>query len=125
MSQGICLIVDDEPAIREYLRVALRLRGLQSIEAGTAVEALLIVEKLSGQIDLLITDIQMPGDMDGVDLAYSVKNRFSAIPLILVSGNCNQAPPDFTFVKKPFMTDAILQAIDKVMHQSRVQGAQA
>ena len=116
--KGICLIVDDEPAVRNYLRLILRLRGLESLEAWNGIEALLILEKLGGQIDLLITDLQMPGDMDGVDLANSVKDRFSAVPLLVVSDPGDQAPPGFTFVRKPLITDAVLQAIDTAMHQS-------
>jgi hypothetical protein len=61
MSEGIGLIVDEEPAIRKYLRVVMRLRVLQSLEAGNAEEALLILENLGGQIDLLITDIHDTG----------------------------------------------------------------
>ena len=99
------------------------MRGLQSLEAGTAVEALRILQRLGGQIDLVITDIEMPGDMDGIDLAHSVKNSFSALPVIVVSGYNDKAPSGFAVVQKPFTTDAILQAIDRAMPVPGVHGA--
>ena len=123
MDQPLCLIVDDEPAIRTYLKTLLQHKGIQSLEAGNAVEALRIVHKLGAEIELLITDIQMPGDMDGVDLAYSVKNLFPSIPMILVSGTVEKAPTGFTFVRKPFRADEILNAIGKAMIRTRAGGA--
>jgi CheY-like chemotaxis protein len=131
MTERICLIVDDEPAIRTYLSAVLRQRGIQCLEADGAAEALRILHKLGGQIDLLLTDIQMPGEMDGLDLAYSVRNSFSALPVIVVSGHIDRAPADFTVVQKPFLPGEILKAIDKVMlrpyeprgAQSEVPGA--
>jgi CheY-like chemotaxis protein len=123
MDEPLCLIVDDESAIRTYLGVLLRQKGIRSLEAGDAIEALRIVQKLGGEIDLLITDIQMPGDIDGVDLAYSVRNLFSSLPVILISGNVERAPTGFAFVRKPFRADAILSAIDKAMMGTRVGSA--
>lgn len=122
MHESCCLIVDDEPAIRAYISVLLRHKGIVSLEAEDAVEALRIL-RLGGQIDLLITDIQMPGDMDGIDLAYSVRNSFSSLPVILMSGAVEKAPNGFTFVSKPFQADQILNAIDKKMIQTRARGA--
>ena len=50
-----------------------------------------------------------------MDLAYSVKNLFAFVPVILTSGTVEEAPTGFTFVRKPFKTDDILNAIDKAM----------
>jgi two-component system, response regulator PdtaR len=125
MGDRVCLIVDDEPAIRTYLTAILRRVGIQSLEADNAVEALRILQKLGGQIGLLITDIQMPGDMDGIDLAYSVQCSFSTLPVILISGYGGKAPGGFIYVQKPFIPDAILKAIEKTMDRSRAEGAEA
>ena len=122
MDQPLCLIVDDEPALRTYLRALLQREGIQSLEAQNAVEALRILHKLGGQIDLLITDIHMPGDIDGVDLAYSVKDQFSLVPVILISGDAEKAPTGFRFVRKPFRADVILDAIGKAMIRTRTAG---
>jgi CheY-like chemotaxis protein len=123
MSEPLCLIVDDEPAVRTYLSSVLQQKGIQSVVAASAVEALRILHKLGDEIDLIITDIQMPGDIDGVDLAYSVKNGFSFIPVILISGDEERAPTGFPFVRKPCRPEVILNAIDKAMIKTRAGGA--
>jgi DNA-binding NtrC family response regulator len=123
MSERVCLIVDDEPAIRTYLTVVVKRKGFQSLEAESAVAALRMLQKLGGRIDLLITDIQMPGELDGMDLAYSAKNSFSTLPVILVSGNLDRVPAGFTFIRKPFMPEEILEVIDRTLHRSEAQKA--
>jgi DNA-binding NtrC family response regulator len=122
MNEFLCLIVDDEPALRTYLQVLLQGRGIRSLEAGNAVDALRILRKLDGKIDLLISDIQMPGDMDGVDLAYSV-NSFSSVSVILISSDITEAPPGFPFIPKPFRSDSILTLVDKTLNGILVRGA--
>ncbi len=112
MSERICLIVDDEPAVRSFLRLVLAKRGIWSLEAGNAAEALRIVQKLGGEIDLMITDVQMPGEIDGIDLACSVKSSFPTLPVIVVSGYGDGAPAGITFLQKPFTPNAILKAVE-------------
>ena len=118
MNRPVCLIVDDEPLVRDYLRVVLHHRGFQSLEAENAGEALRIVEGLGGRIDLLITDVMMPGDMDGIELADSIGNSYPAIPIIVTSGCCDIAPPSITFVRKPFTPDVLFQAIGNTIRPS-------
>jgi DNA-binding NtrC family response regulator len=120
MPDRICLIVDDEPAIRSYLRAILQRAGIQSLEADGASQALGIIQKLDGRLDLIVCDIKMPGDMDGIDLAYSVRNSFPALPVILISGYgdveaVKQAATKFEFIQKPFVPETILAAVKKVI----------
>jgi DNA-binding NtrC family response regulator len=116
----ICLIIDDEPAIRTYLRAILQRAGIQSLEADGASQALGIIQKLDGRLDLIVCDIKMPGEMDGIDLAYSVRQSFPAIPVILISGYgdveaLKQAPTKCVFIQKPFVPEAILVAAKKLV----------
>ena len=62
MPDAICLIVDDEPAIRTYLRAILQQAGIQSLEADSASHALGIIRKLDGRLNLIVCDIKMPGE---------------------------------------------------------------
>lgn len=114
MSGRVCLIVDDEPAIRAYLKAILQGKDIETLEASDAVQALRIAHKVGG-IDLVITDIQMPGDMDGVDLAQSLKVSHPALPVILISGFANKASGRFPFIGKPFLPETILQQIDDLL----------
>jgi len=120
MSDRICLIVDDEQAIRTYLRAILQREQIQSLEADTAAQALRIVQKLNGRLDLIVCDIKMPGEMDGIDLAYSVRNSFPAVPVLLISGygdveSVKHAAANFEFIQKPFVPETILMAVKKMV----------
>ena len=87
-------------------------RGGQSLENQNAVEALRILQQLGGQIDLVIADVQMPWDMDGTDLAHSIKNSFRTLSVSVISDDHDGAPAGITFVQKPFTPDTILKAVD-------------
>ena len=80
------LIVEDEVLIRSLLADELREAGLAVIEAGRANEALSYLESV-GPVDLVFTDVQMPGSLNGQELARHLRNVFPLIPVILTSGN--------------------------------------
>ncbi len=114
-----CLIVDDEPAIRAYLAAIFRRERYLTVEAENAVQALRMVRKLNGGLNLIVSDVTMPGDMDGFDLAYAVRNEFPAIPVVLVSGFADsgaakQGRADFPFLSKPFTPQELLTAVNRV-----------
>jgi DNA-binding NtrC family response regulator len=113
----VCLIVEDEPTIRAYLKAILQRKNVHVLEASTALQALQKVHKTAGGIDLIITDIQMPGDMDGVDLAHLVRNSHPAVPVILISGGDGSkgAAASFPFVQKPILPETILQMIEDLL----------
>ena len=119
MPDRICLIVDDEPAIRTFLRGILEQRQFHILEADSAARALKIIQTQGGRLDLIVSDIRMPGDMSGLDLAHSVRNAFPAIPVILISGYCDTYPDNkagFEFIPKPFAPEAILNATDRALN---------
>jgi two-component system, NtrC family, sensor kinase len=67
---------------------------------------------------LIVIDINLPGDMDGVDLAHSVRSIFAAIPVILISGYGGIGSLEtarFPFIPKPFVPKTMLDAVDRVM----------
>jgi DNA-binding NtrC family response regulator len=103
---------------------------MQTLEADTAAQALGIIQKLDGHLDLIVCDIKMPGEMDGIDLAYSVRNTFPAVPVILISGYADveaakQAAASFQFIQKPFVPEAILMAVKKVVGSVDANASQA
>jgi len=120
MGTPLCLIVDKEAAIRGYLKTILERQQFRTLEAENAVEAFKIVQKLRGGVDLLLSEISMPGDMDGVDLAYSLKYSFPAIRVILTSAYADtearkHSAADFVFLQKPFGLESLLTAIDRAL----------
>jgi len=125
MSEMICLLVDDEPSVRTYLRAVLEEANFSCLEADSAPQALGILQKINGRIDFIITDLEMPGDMDGIDLAYSVKAAFPALPVIIVSGYADgeklaRLPKDIQFISKPFVYGAIVHAVRKAVESSKI-----
>ena len=120
MDNRICLIVDDEPAIRTYLRLILEREHIQVLEAGTAPQALRIINQLGSELALVVTDINMPGDLNGLDLAYSLRNAWPALPVILITGygddeSVTRAALVFRFIRKPFVPQTFLNAALEAM----------
>jgi DNA-binding NtrC family response regulator len=123
-----CLIVDDEPSIRAYLKAILLNEQFQALEADNAPQAFRLVQKLNGGLDLIVTDVKMPGDMDGVDLAYAIRQAFPQIPVVVVSGYPSPEvtrtwTQDFAFIQKPFKPEAILTVVKTVTAGRRCRTA--
>lgn len=79
------LLVEDEPIIRMGIADYIRSQGYAVVEAGTGDRAIQIIQ--SGElIDLIVTDVQMPGKHDGIALALWARKSFPRIKLIIVSG---------------------------------------
>jgi two-component system response regulator PilR (NtrC family) len=105
----LSLVVDDDRAIRSYIRVLLQREGFETVEAAGGKAAMEIVKMLGGCVDLIVTDIQMP-DGDGLSFANAVRKSFPSVPIILVSA---RARPDavFEFVEKPFASATFVRVI--------------
>jgi len=83
--QPTILVVEDDVLIRLALADFLRDNGYQVVEAGSAGEAMSMVEG-SVHVDLVVTDIEMPGDLDGLDLARWLRTHRPEVPVIITSG---------------------------------------
>ncbi len=90
---AVVLVVEDEMLLRMRAVDMVEDAGYTSVEAVDADEAVAILESRS-DIALLFTDIQMPGSMDGLELAHSVHDRWPPIRIILVSGHLKLASTD-------------------------------
>lgn len=80
------LVVEDEPALRELVTTILEGYSYRVIEAETGVEALKVWEKHQGKIDLLLTDMVMPGGVSGAELAQQLRQRKPDLRVIYSSG---------------------------------------
>lgn len=116
------LIVDDEEDLIEVLSSALMMKGLDVVVAKDGVEALKKWEEHS-DIDLLISDIRMPGlNCDGITLTKRVREKSSSIPIILITGYSEfsesfaQKMGANQVVSKPFEFYEILCLVDKYLN---------
>ena len=111
------LIVEDEPLTRWFLRDVLRVDGYLVEEAGTAEQAILMLEERGYQA--VVTDIEMPGDLNGLDLAWAVAVRWPQTGVVITSGQTLPAPKDMPprakFVAKPIHMAVLLQAVGEVI----------
>jgi two-component system cell cycle sensor histidine kinase/response regulator CckA len=82
---GRILFVEDEDAVRGVAAKLLRARGYEVIEAASGEEALVLAEAHAGQIDLMISDVVMPG-MQGPDLLKQARQYLGAAPVMFISG---------------------------------------
>jgi DNA-binding response OmpR family regulator len=86
----------------------------QVLEAQDGVQALRLASKVGDALDLIVSDIQMPGG-DGLTLARSVRESFPRLPIILISGQVESASQrsgiSFEIVQKPFLPETLLAAI--------------
>src|SRR5690349_19363046 len=94
--------------------------GFEVIEAATAPEALRLLEQ-SDNVRAVFTDVDMPGGMNGLELARSVHARWPHIALVVTSGVCrpsaDQLPDYGVFVGKPYAPQAPVQAIRGLIQQ--------
>jgi CheY-like chemotaxis protein len=114
----VILVVEDEMLPRMRAIDMVEDAGYTSVEAVDADEALAVLESRS-DIALLLTDIQMPGSMDGLKLAHAVRKRWPPIKIILVSGQLKSAnidiPADSSFLEKPLEAKKILAQMRRLL----------
>jgi DNA-binding NtrC family response regulator len=112
------LLVEDEVLIRLDLASYLEQRGFRVLEAGSAHQAIEILERDS-TIRVVFTDIRMPGDMDGVALAKCVRERWPPTIIVVCSGNHEEAVDigDIHILAKPYYVDQVTMVIDAVEQQ--------
>src|ERR1700688_3239072 len=112
------LVVEDEMLLRMRAVDMVEDAGFTPIEAVNADDALAILESRS-DIELLLTDIQMPGSMDGLKLAYAVHERWPLIKIILVSGQLkltdDDKPADSRFFGKPLDVKQMIAEMRNMM----------
>jgi signal transduction histidine kinase/ActR/RegA family two-component response regulator len=115
------LIVEDESAVRALIVRAARNFGYRCLEAPTASEAVRLLEQEQGKIDLVITDVVMPG-MSGGQLGETLAHRFPTIPVLYMSGFANDdvirrglLEPSRPFLQKPYTPDDLAQKIREVL----------
>jgi DNA-binding NtrC family response regulator len=120
----VVLVVDDEPMIRLALAVHLDEKGFEVREAGSADEAVAILQEPGCVVNLVFSDVRMPGEMDGIGLSRWIFENRPNIAVILASGDIGKmtAMDDLCgadAITKPYnyevATNKIREAIRKKM----------
>jgi two-component system cell cycle sensor histidine kinase/response regulator CckA len=116
------LVVDDEIALRHAVVEILRTSGYTVLEADTAAQALEIAREQFGRLDVLLTDIVMPG-LRGPELARRVTQIHPQIQVVYMSGYAEgfpeaQSPPNSIFLQKPFRFATLLEQLKLVRRRA-------
>ena len=110
----VILVVEDEPFIRMVAADVLAEQGRTVLEADCAEGALAVIEA-EGRVDLLFTDINMPGDLDGLELAALAHDRQPDLKLIVTSGAQKMSEDDIpdhgTFIPKPYSSQDLTRLV--------------
>jgi len=119
--EGTILLVEDEEGLRQLNARGLASRGYTVLEAGNGVEAIDVLEKSEGKVDLVVSDVVMP-EMDGPTLLRELRSRDPSLKIIFVSGYAEDAfqkhlPADgqFAFLAKPFTLKQLVNAVKETL----------
>jgi CheY-like chemotaxis protein len=119
------LVVEDEVLIRLVVAEYLRECGYRVHEAVSAAEAILILQAPEVSIDIVFSDVEMPGDMDGFGLARWVRTHMPDTQVILTSGAERSADIAGTLceagplMKKPYHTQEVVDRIRQLKDTAR------
>jgi two-component system cell cycle sensor histidine kinase/response regulator CckA len=116
-SRRLVLVVDDEQGLRELVCRTLQAEGYDTLEAGHGAEALEVMETATAPVDLVVTDVVMPG-MDGRELGRRLSQRWPDLPILYISaydvndifrrGSPRSSAP---FLQKPFPMEGLVTTV--------------
>jgi CheY-like chemotaxis protein len=113
-------VVEDEVLIRLMMTDYLRQGGFKVFETASADEALEVLR--ANKIDVLVTDIRMPGPIDGIKLAVLARSQWPDMKIIIASAYSPQPPtPEImdAFIGKPYDPERLLNWIQKLLREQR------
>jgi two-component system, response regulator PdtaR len=112
----VVLIVEDEVLLRWTIVSVIDGTGFSAFEAGSAVEAISILER-RGDVWAVVTDVQMPGSIDGLQLAHVISVRWPKIKVIVTSGRIrlreDDMPAGVRYLHKPYDPSQLTGILDE------------
>jgi DNA-binding response OmpR family regulator len=115
------LVVDDEEDLRDIMRRMLERRGFTALVAGDSGQAIEVCREHPGDIDVLVTDLGLPG-VSGGELSRTASELRPGMQVIYISGLPREIAvadgliaEDALLVKKPFTTEGLIQALRSVL----------
>jgi CheY-like chemotaxis protein len=122
------LVVEDDPLVRQYVLTQIQNLGYATLSASNGAEALSAIDS-GKEIDLLFTDVIMPGGMNGRELADAVTRRRPGVAVLYMSGYPEAAmmhdgrlDPDVTLLSKPYRPAELARVIREVLDQRNARG---
>jgi len=114
------LVVDDEPPLRTLMRLVLEEEGFHVLTAENGRDALRVSGSHPGEIDLLVSDVMMPG-MDGPTLAEELLQEDPNLPVLFVTGSSDRLMMHnnerFPYIEKPFNSGNLVLTVRKMLNR--------
>ncbi|QCA20242.1 hybrid sensor histidine kinase/response regulator [Citrobacter freundii] len=113
--EKLVLVLEDEADVRQTLCEQLHLLGYLTLEAANGEQAMHLLAA-SSEIDILISDLMLPGGLSGVDVVYHALKHYPQLSILLISGQDlrpahNPALPEVALLRKPFTRGELAQAL--------------
>jgi len=121
MAQPSILVLEDDEIIRSLMVDVLEDFGALVTSFPSADEGMIFLEQGSEPVDLIVSDIQMPGLLNGYDLSKVVAHRWPSLPVVLTSGNtvmAAQLGATVHFLPKPWSTQRLLDCVQSALVQA-------
>src|SRR3989454_1558997 len=125
MPKSRILVIDDEAAIRDSLRLTLEYEGYEFVGAATGQEGLALAEREGP--DLVLLDVKMPG-MDGLEVLERLRTMNDSLPVVVVSGHGTISTAveatkkgAFDFIEKPFASERVLVSLRNALDQRQLR----
>ena len=122
---GLILVVEDDPLILEFLCEILQEEGFAVEPQISADAASIYLEENSNRVSLLLTDITMPGKLNGADLANQFGDRYPDKPIMIMSGfetpETSGVRHEVSFIKKPWALGQLLDCVEGALKSHRPQ----
>lgn len=116
--RAVVLVVEDEPLIRMGAVDLVEAAGYEALEAKDADRAIAVLESRA-DIDLVFTDVQMPGTMDGIKLAHYIRERWPSVRIMVASGRAileeSSLPTGSLFFSKPYNDTALTDTMARLL----------
>lgn len=116
------LVVDDDSLIRVMMCEAFKEAGYDAYAAENADHAVDVLASRAAVIQLVVTDVRMPGSMDGLELGHLIAERYPDIPVVTMTGyNVNEVnnPPVGPLLRKPFDLSELMRTADVILEKGR------
>jgi two-component system, cell cycle sensor histidine kinase and response regulator CckA len=120
---GTILVVEDEEAVRSFIRVGLEKNGYHVMQAGDGFEALRMVEEEAGAVDLLVTDVVLPR-MNGAEMARRMRGRRPGLRILFITGYAEDMlslqgwEGEVEFLQKPFTMKRLLAEVEQLTRRA-------
>jgi CheY-like chemotaxis protein len=118
------LLVEDEPPLRHLAKLWLQRQGYRIFEAASGAEALAVWEEHGAKIDLLLTDMMMPGGMSGRDVAEKLLRKKSTLKVIYSTGYSPDAfshemglKEGLNFLGKPYHPNKLTETVRRCLDE--------